>query len=99
MWGNLKGDATVIQQTTNLEEFISNQIDYIKRRIDEYTNTRYNWVLRYVKGFCVEIYYFEPLRGGTYKPTPEDLACKKAVINVTTANLSRRVNLRKLPKS
>ena len=98
LWGNPRGDATVIQQTTNLEEFISNQIDHIKRRIDEYTNTRSDWVLRYVKGFRVEVYYYKPLRGGTYKPTPEDLASKKAVINVNNSKPKPLSELKKVAK-
>ena len=45
--------------------------------------------------FRVEIYKYVPLRGGTYKPTPENLAFKNAVINV---NNSKPMSLSKLKK-
>ena len=34
IWGGRRGDAAVIQQTTDLEEFISERISFIKNKVD-----------------------------------------------------------------
>ena len=58
---------------------------HIKKGIDEFTSRGSGWILFRVNKLFIEIYKYDPLKGGSYKATPKIIANKKAVINVNNS--------------
>jgi len=57
-------------------------IEAAKGEIEHWSEVGSGWVLDYIEIAYVNVARYEPIKGGTYLPTPAKLASKKAIINV-----------------
>ncbi|KAL9963725.1 hypothetical protein ACROYT_G027259 [Oculina patagonica] len=57
-------------------------IEIVKGQIEAWSERGSGWVLERIMAAYVNVARYQPLRGGTYLPLPDNLAKKKAIINV-----------------
>ena len=57
-------------------------IDVAKGEIENWSERGSGWVTDGIETAYVQAAKYDPIKGGTYLPTPEKLASKKAIINV-----------------
>lgn len=82
LWGTRGQMPRVILPHTDLEEEIMEQAELIEAGVSEIEMCGSGWVLEIVSRSFIELYRYEPLKGGTYVKTPKYLGDKKALINV-----------------
>jgi len=67
------------------EEFI----EAAKGEVEHWSEVGSGWVLDYIEVAYVNVARYEPIKGGTYLPTPAKLESKKAIINVKNKDNER----------
>jgi len=65
-----------------IKEKFDEFIEDIRGEIEAWSESGSGWVVEKINLAYVNIARYEPLRGGTYLPLPDNLAKKKAIINV-----------------
>jgi len=84
--GYFHSEVETVTEATDLSENFSNNAERIIEKIEVFTNNRSGWQFDYIESFDIHIDPFEPLYESSYIPLPEDLANKKAIINVKNEN-------------
>lgn len=84
--GYFHSEVETVTEVTDLSENFNTKTERLIELIDQYTNLGSGWQFDYIESFDINIDPFEPLSGSSYIPLPEDLANKKAIINVKNEN-------------
>ena len=75
-------EAVEVLATTDLDDVLNSIFDNLLKLIEEFQENGSGWVMHEVLRLDLHTYEFDPLRGSTYIPLPDDLLAKHAVINI-----------------
>ena len=68
--------------TTDIDEVLNVIFDNLLKQIDEFQERGSGWVLHELLRIDLHTFAFDPLRGSTYIPLPDELLAKHALINI-----------------
>ena len=71
-----------ILTATDIDQVLHTITDQLLKKIDDFEQRGYGWVLRELSRLDLHTYVYDPLRASTYTPLPDDLKAKQAVINI-----------------
>ena len=71
-----------IMQNSEIEEALNPALPSIQEILEKWTQRGSGWVVDRVETLWLDITRYQPLRGGSYIPTPPALRAKKAIVNV-----------------
>jgi len=81
-WGGKKNQHIYSTGIMKIGEKFEEFIEAAKGEIENWSVRGTGWVLESIEIAYVNVTRYEPIKGGTYLPTPAKLANKKAIINV-----------------
>jgi hypothetical protein len=80
------GSMHTVLRREDFEEAFQTSLKKIWNSFDIYLKNGSGWILERVEIFLLNTYDYTPINVGSYIPTPEAIATKKAVINVQNKN-------------
>ena len=75
-------DVVEVLTSTDLDEALNSIFEKLLKLIEEFQERGSGWVLHELLRLDLHTYAFDPLRGSTYIPLPDDLMAKQALINI-----------------
>uniref|UniRef100_A0ABD2X6Y4 C2H2-type domain-containing protein n=1 Tax=Trichogramma kaykai TaxID=54128 RepID=A0ABD2X6Y4_9HYME len=79
----LHTNAMVIFETTNLSEWYDEHVKaYIDRRIDSFCENGSGWTVNRIIKLTVVMLNYEPFKGGSFIPLPQQISNRRATVNV-----------------
>ena len=75
-----------IMQNSEIEEALNRALPSIQEILEKWTQRGSSWVVDRVETIWLAIARYQPLRGGSYIPTPPALRAKKALVTVKNKN-------------
>ena len=79
---NFRTSATIILQSSNIEEIVTNHFEVLNRKIDEYLRNGSGYVVNDIEAIHLNILKYNPLYAGQWLPLPKELRKKKCLLNI-----------------